>query len=142
MIRSTQTIFIVWLLVSVPGIALADSGATDPAATRPLAESYVLHCSGCHRLDGSGVTGVAPDLRTIGPLLDSAAGRTYLGRVPGVAQAPLGDAELARLLNWVLLEFSGRAPDPAYTAREISTLRAKPFRDPLAARRALDAAKP
>lgn len=120
--------------------ARVESARNDPA--RPEAESYVLHCSGCHRLDGSGVEGIAPDLRMIGPLLDSPQGRAYLGRVPGVAQAPLEDVALARLLNWVLTEIAGSPPDPAYTAQEIRGLRAEPLRDPLAARRALDTPEP
>lgn len=97
----------------------------------------MLHCSGCHRADGRGVPGVAPDLRKIGPLLETPAGRAYLGRVPGVAQAPVGDEELAILLNWVLTEIARTAPEPAYTGREIGLLRAEPLRDPVAAREAL-----
>ena len=118
------------LLVSIPAVA-------DSIPVRPLRESYLLHCSGCHRLDGSGVTGVAPDLREIGPLLETPAGRAYLGRVPGIAQAPIDDEELASLLNWVLTEIAGTAPLPAYTAKEVGILRAEPLRDPVAARRAL-----
>lgn len=118
-------------------VTISFPSAADSNSLRPEFESYVLHCSGCHRLDGRGVPGVAPDLREIGPLLQAEAGRAYLGRVPGVAQAPVDDAELARLLNWVLTEIAGTAPDPAYSAREIGALRAEPLRDPLAARRAL-----
>ncbi len=105
-------------------------------------ESYLLHCSGCHRIDGRGVPGVAPDLREIGPLIQTEAGRAYLGSVPGVAQAPVDDEELARLLNWVLTEIAGTTPDPAYSAREVGVLRAEPLRDPVAARRRLLAPKP
>ena len=53
-------------------------------------------------------------------------------RVPGVAQSALGDADLAGVLNWVLLEFS---PDelPAdfapYTADEVGRLRQQPLVD-------------
>jgi mono/diheme cytochrome c family protein len=122
------------MMAAFTGIAAADS-----KPSRPEAESYVLHCSGCHRLDGSGVEGVAPDLREIGPLMDSPAGRDYLVRVPGVAQAPMNDADLARLLNWVLVNLAGRVPAPAYTASEVASLRREPLRDPLAARRALNA---
>lgn len=123
-------------------IAISIPAAADSGSLRPEFESYVLHCSGCHRVDGRGVPGVAPDLHEIGPLLATKAGRAYLGSVPGVAQAPVSDEELARLLNWVLTEFAGRAPEPAYSAQEIGTLRAKPLRDPLAARRALLIPKP
>ena len=123
-------------------LSIALSANAGSNTTRPEFESYVLHCSGCHRIDGSGVAGVAPDLREIGVLLQSDAGRAYLGRVPGVAQAPLGDRELARLLNWVLTEIAQTTPDPPYSAKEIGTLRAKPLRDPLAARRELITSNP
>ena len=131
-ISACGTAFLFSVVICIPAAASADSGSL-----RPEFESYVLHCSGCHRIDGRGVPGVAPDLHEIGPLLETAAGRAYLGSVPGVAQAPVGDAELARLLNWVLTEFAGQAPDPAYSAQEIGSLRAEPLRDPVAARRAL-----
>jgi mono/diheme cytochrome c family protein len=117
----------------------ARAGPGDAGTTRPMRESYVLHCSGCHRSDGSGVDGFAPDLRRIGPLLRTQAGRDYLVRVPGVAQAPASDRELAALLNWVLAEIAETPPDRPYTASEVAALRAKPLRDPLAARRALSA---
>lgn len=116
--------------------------ATGSDAPRPELENYVLHCSGCHRLDGRGVPGVAPDLRKIGALLQTQAGRAYLGGVPGVAQAPVGDEELARLLNWVLTEIAGVAPDPPYSGVEVGVLRAQPIRDPQAARRALHLPNP
>jgi mono/diheme cytochrome c family protein len=124
-------------IAALPSPAAGD-GLSSPA--RPEAENYVLHCSGCHRLDGSGIPGFAPDLREIDPLLDSTEGRRYLGRVPGVAQAPLDDAELAALLNWVLVEIAERRPDPGYRAEEVASLRAQPLRDPIAARRALSQA--
>ena len=126
---------VVWL-------SLMLSASADSTAPRSEFESYVLHCSGCHRLDGSGVTGVAPDLREIGLLVRSRAGRAYLGRVPGVAQAPVSDRELARLLNWVLTEIAQTTVDPPYSAEEVGALRARPLRDPLAARRDLLTPKP
>lgn len=132
------------LVASMLCLSLVFEGAAraDDETFRPEAESFLLHCSGCHRADGRGVPGVAPDLRQIGRLLDLDGGREYLASVPGVAQAPIGDRELARLLNWVLIEIAGRAPDPLYGAAEIHDLRAEPLRDPLAARKALFAPKP
>lgn len=129
-------------LIAIPMPARAESSrphptTARPASARPASESYRLHCSGCHRADGRGVPGVAPDLREIGPLLRTAAGRAYLGRVPGVAQAPVDDEELARLLNWVLSEIAGTPPEPAYSAEELGVLRAEPLRDPVAARKLL-----
>ena len=46
-------------------------------------------------------------LRGLSQLLSAEGGRAYLASVPGVAQAPLGDARLAALLNWVIRAFSG-----------------------------------
>ena len=130
-----------WILVLLLP-TMSNLAKADPEPKRPPPEAYALHCSGCHRLDGRGIPGIAPDLREIGVLLDVDGGRDYLGRVPGVAQAPVGDADLAALLNWVLTEIAHAPPDPAYTAREIAKLRAHPLRAPLAARRALLDPKP
>jgi hypothetical protein len=76
----------------------------------------------------------------VASLLDAEGGRAYLGRVPGVAQAPLSDARLARLLNWVLAHYSDRAPAPPYSAAEVAALRQTPLRDTRAARAALTGA--
>ena len=100
-------------------------------------ENYLLHCSGCHLPDGGGVPGTTPSLRELAPILAAPGGREYLGRVPGVVQAPLSDVELARLLNWVLASMSGAPADPPYSETEIRSLRAKPIRDTVAAREAL-----
>lgn len=108
--------------------------ASAHAAPGP-AEDYLLHCSGCHQPDGAGVPGLVPALSGLAPLLATPAGRDYLVRVPGVAQAALDDARLATLLNWVLREMSGQAPDPGYDAREVRALRARPLRDASAQRR-------
>jgi hypothetical protein len=90
-------------------------------------------------MDGRGVAGVVPSLEHTRRLAVLAGGREYLARVPGVAQAPLSDARLARLLNWVIAEFGldgdAARPEPAaYTAAEIAPLRRAPLRDPAAAR--------
>ncbi|HKA14569.1 MAG TPA: cytochrome c [Myxococcota bacterium] len=120
--------------------ALAVSGAAAvlwaaaAGATPPPAEDYLLHCSGCHHADGAGVPGVVPPLTGLAPFLATPAGRAYLVRVPGVAQAALDDARLAALLNWVMREMSGADPRPEYDAREVGALRADPLRDARAAR--------
>jgi mono/diheme cytochrome c family protein len=112
------------------GLALATAAAAIAAPSPD--EDYLLHCSGCHRADGAGVPGVVPPLTGLAPFLDTAAGRAYLVRVPGVAQSSLDDTRLAALLNWVLHEMSGAAP--AYGAREVHALRADPLRDARAER--------
>jgi mono/diheme cytochrome c family protein len=91
---------------------------------------YLLNCAGCHRTDATGSPEV-PALTQIAPFLATPAGRAYLGRVPGVAQAPLSDERVAALLNWALAEFGGAGEFAPYTAAEVATLRADPLRDPL-----------
>ncbi len=103
--------------------------AAVPDTNRSPETNYMLHCQGCHRPDGSGVPGAVPDLRGhVSVFLGSPAGRAFLVRVPGSANAPLSDRELAELLNWMAGHF-----DPAhvptdfapYTATEVATLRAQ-----------------
>ncbi len=94
---------------------------------------YALECQGCHREDGAGTPGTIPALRdSVARFLGADGGREYLARVPGVAQAPLDDAALAAVMNWMLARFdpahvpAGFAP---YTAAEVGRLRARPLVD-------------
>jgi mono/diheme cytochrome c family protein len=105
--------------------------AAAPDAHRSPETNYMLHCQGCHRPDGSGLPGAVPDLRGhVAVFLGSPLGRAFLVRVPGSANAPLSDGDLAALLAWIMNRF-----DPAhvpadfapYTAAEVSTLRAQKF---------------
>lgn len=122
-------------------LLLVGSAAGGSAlAQDPVAERYALNCSGCHRLDGTGIPGVAPTLHDLAPLASSEAGRAYLARVPGVAQAPLGDAELAALLDWVVARFSDLPVEARFDVDTVGRLRGRPLRDPLDARRRLDEA--
>ncbi len=100
------------------------------------AHDYLLSCGGCHGLDGAGSARV-PSLRGIDRLLTRPAGRAYVLRVPGVASAPLSDARLAALLDWVFLQFDNRTPTN-FTAAEVGAARVDPWVDPKAARAALD----
>jgi mono/diheme cytochrome c family protein len=115
-----------WTALSV-GTA---SGAPDEA------DDYVLHCSGCHDADADGVPGVIPSLHGLAPLAQSEVGRAYLVGVPGVAQAPLGDERLARLLNWLLLTYSepNAMSFSPFDAEEVARRRAEPLRDAPAVR--------
>ena len=124
-------------IIALTGAIAFASGTAN--ATPPVTEDYLLNCAGCHRMDGRGVPGVVPSLEQTRHLVGLAGGREYLARVPGVAQAPLSDARLARLLNWVIAEFGhdegdARPQPAAYTAAEIAPLRRAPLRDPAAAR--------
>jgi mono/diheme cytochrome c family protein len=105
---------------------------------------YVLNCQGCHRADGAGTPGSVPPLKdTVARFLGVTGGREYLGRVPGVAQAPLDDAALAAVLNWMLDHFDHAHVPPAFTpyaADEVGRLRRDPLVDVEGTRRKLLAA--
>jgi len=118
-----------------PGVALAAVIGIAPlagAASGPALD-YTLNCEGCHRADGTGTPGSVPALRgSVARVLAAPGGREYLARVPGVAQAPLDDAALAAVLNW-LLEHFDHAHVPAdftpYDAAEVARLRKQPLVD-------------
>jgi len=112
--------------------ALLALAATRPADSGRSPEiNYMLHCQGCHRPDGSGLPGEVPDLRGhVARFLAAPGGRAFLVQVPGAANAPLSDADLAALLDWMLVRF-----DPAhlpadfapYGTAEVGALRATPL---------------
>ena len=113
-------------------IACVLVGAAGASAYGPGVE-YALNCQGCHRADGAGTPGSIPPLAgSVARFLAVPGGREYLVQVPGVAQAPLDDAALARVVNWMLDRFdaahvpSGFVP---YAAEEVGRLRAKPLTD-------------
>jgi len=125
----------------VAGVAVAVTlavNALDAEADRPTAveQDFLLSCAGCHGIDGKGSAKV-PSLAGLDRILRADGGREYLARVPGVAQAPLDDARLARLLNYVLATFSSTVVDPPYGADEVARLRATPYSDPKTVRRNL-----
>jgi mono/diheme cytochrome c family protein len=95
---------------------------------------YILNCSGCHRMDGTG-SKVVPSFAGLRELAGKPGARDYWIRVPGAAQAPLSDERLAAMMNWLLERFSGNAPRPPYSATEVGRLRKKPLRDPIAERK-------
>jgi hypothetical protein len=116
------------LILSTLSLLLGwSSGA---AAADPHIE-YMLDCMGCHQADGAGVPGKVPDMRSsLVPLARKAAGRRYLIQVPGVAQAPLSDAELAQLVNWMVRHLSARAIPAsfrAFTPAEVAAYRRAPL---------------
>lgn len=130
-------------LAGVTGAGLAaqgdlrETGVSNPALAR---QNWMLKCQGCHRSDATGTPETTPAMAGIvAKFLHVPGGREYLGRVPGVATAPISDAELADLLNWTLYRFDG-AHVPAdfkpYSASEIGKLRKVPLRTDAPAMRA------
>jgi hypothetical protein len=114
--------------------------ASSAVAYQPQV-NYQLHCMGCHLADGAGVAGRLPSMRgTLVPFSAIPRGRDYLLRVPGVAQSPLSDAELATLMNWMVRNLSDVPVPPdfvEYTAGEVGRARQQPLVQVREARRRL-----
>jgi len=105
-----------------------------PAGANPRSD-FLLHCGGCHRPDGTGLPPSVPSLvGQLGRIAASAEGRDYLARVPGAAQAPISDEELAAVLNWVLEEFNSETLPASFKplkGKEVGKSRARVLADPL-----------
>jgi mono/diheme cytochrome c family protein len=119
-------------LVAPPtAFAAPDAEATYASSAARAQFNWVMHCQGCHGAEAQGTPGSVPRLAgNVGRFLQIAAGRAYLGRVPGVAFVELSDAELAELLNWVVQHFDAEHLPKAFTpysGDEIRTLRREPL---------------
>jgi mono/diheme cytochrome c family protein len=116
-------------------LAITATTSADPRV------DYLLHCAGCHLADGRGSPPSVPSLAgPLGRIVSSPEGRDYLARVPGAAQAPISDDELAAVLNWVLHEFNRSTLPPGFKplrASEVARSRARVLADPLKLRRQL-----
>lgn len=113
------------------GLALsaqAQSLAQTPQQAAQAHLQYMQHCMGCHLPDGSGAPdkGIPSMHNMLGRFLQVPGGRAFIVQVPGVMNSALNDAEIARLMNWLLPQVSAAtlpAQTPAYTAEEIARLR-------------------
>ncbi|HEX7036398.1 MAG TPA: cytochrome c [Pseudomonadales bacterium] len=125
----------------LPALLLACSAAGASADDARARMHYLLHCGGCHLPDGRGVPPEVPSLRgDPGRLAAYPDGRRYLARIPGASQAPLSDAELTAVLNWVLTEFNADtlpADHEPLTVDEVASARRDALADPARERRAI-----
>jgi mono/diheme cytochrome c family protein len=109
------------VLIATLWIASAALAGGSPA------ELYTLNCWGCHKPRAEGIPGTVPRLAdSMADFLRVPGGREYLVEVPGVAASALSNAEIAEVLNWLLVTFN-KAEMPAefkpYTAAEIAKYR-------------------
>jgi mono/diheme cytochrome c family protein len=113
--------------------ALALAALVVPAAVRAYTPDveFALNCQGCHRADGGGTPGSVPAIAGhVARFLAVPGGREYLVQVPGVAQAPLDDATLAAVVNWMLDHYDrNHIPKDftPYTESEVARLRKDPL---------------
>ena len=123
----------------IVSLTLAMGGASGASAETPRI-LYMLQCQGCHLADGTGALGSVPSLEGLERFLAVSGGREYLVRVPGSAQSPLSDRELAAVLNWMIREF-GPAEIAAtfvpFSAGEVAGVRHPPLTDVESVRRDL-----
>jgi hypothetical protein len=113
------------VLAAVAASPVAPASAGDRTGQGDPRLDYILQCEGCHLAGGEGApaSGVPRMNGFVGRFVGVEGGRAYLVQVPGVAQAPLDDAAIAALLNWMLLRFSPEElPDPfvPYTEAEVA----------------------
>jgi len=111
------------------------------AAAESPHNNYMIHCQGCHLPDGSGNPPDVPSFTgQLSDFLLVEGGRAYLVQVPGTANAPLDDASVAELLNWMLERFGDRmrqANFAPYSAQEVADYRRERLADPAGRRKAL-----
>jgi hypothetical protein len=92
------------IVLAALAISLAISAS---ASATPPVELYTLNCWGCHQPHAEGIPGTVPRLaHSMGYFLAIPEGRAYIVRVPGVANSPLSDEQIAQLLNWLLVTFN------------------------------------
>jgi mono/diheme cytochrome c family protein len=122
------------------------SDAPTVSPTTHVRARWVLHCAGCHGVDGAGsALGRVPDLRGIGAFLRVDGGRAFVIKVPGVMGSGLDDAQVAEVTNWLLATVArDSVPDGhrPFDAAEVTQARARPLVDVAAERqRLLDRAR-
>ncbi|MCH8264599.1 MAG: cytochrome c [Proteobacteria bacterium] len=109
--------------------------ASDLVAAASPRINFLLYCSGCHRPSGEGKPPHVPTLHhELGRMLSVPQMREYLVRIPGATQAPINDAELTGVINWVLEEFNAETlpPDFEYlSVEEVTAARKNILADPL-----------
>ena len=115
------------LVAPTPGLGrAAEDRSISPKA------NYIERCGGCHGVEGRSVAQLVPDLKhTAGYFLCDEEARAYIARLPNVAFSQISDADLAAMLNYVVLDLGAKEGvaqpgEPAvkpYTAAEVGRLR-------------------
>jgi len=104
-------------------------------------QDYLLHCGGCHLPNGRGSPPEVPTLvNELGAIMSLKDGRSYVVRVPGSSQAPIDNAKLAAVINWILSEFNSDTLPKDFkplSEEEVADSRGDILMDPVAYRATL-----
>jgi len=130
MIRLIQVIFCLSFVVISTQALAQDNKGFQTAEEQEIKFNYQMFCQGCHVADGVGYKSVPTLKNFMGNFMLTQQGREYLVRVPGSAYSVLNDKDLAKLLNWMLYEFSDPHKDKnwrPYNEQEVSIYRKNPL---------------
>lgn len=111
------------VLASMLALVVAAPAWAQDVTEKRARNDYILHCSGCHDMDGSGHPGKGipsfPD--QIGYFAATPEGRAMLMQVPGLLNSGLNDDRAAAVTTWLVRQFAGKslpADFTPYTAEE------------------------
>jgi mono/diheme cytochrome c family protein len=90
---------------NIPDAVTRTSGLRVMAMPR-AAVTYAANCQCCHGNAGVAVAEFPALAGRIGYFVRSEAGRRYLLEVPNVALNQSSDADIAEMMNWILVAFS------------------------------------
>ena len=120
-------------------LAVTAASMLMATAHASAAQDYMLYCMGCHGSRAEGVPGKVPPLAHVLRLyMRTPAGRNYVLRVPGAANSVLSDAQLAAVLNWLVLSFDSdelSSTVPLFSPSEVTGARHLPLAAVLETRR-------
>ena len=126
------------ILLSV--LSQGDLASAHGAGLTKAKTDYILKCQGCHKADGTGMPPQTPDFHTHGALfMHAPEGRRYWVSVPGAANSPLTDSELANVLNYIASDIVEIEDHKSFTAEEVQQYRGAKMTDVYEVRRNLAA---
>ena len=120
--------------------AVVRSNSSSNAPTSSARSLFVLHCAGCHGLDGSGVADAqVPDIRNLDVFLKVQGGREFILKVPGVMGSGLSDQDVADVMNWLFFNLVTLQPKnfALFSSAEVAESRINPLNDVAATRNQL-----
>jgi len=114
-------------------VFLAAAACSTPVAAddseRRARLDYILHCSGCHDMDGSGhpAKGIPSFQNQVGYFAAVPEGRAMLMQVPGLLSSGLSDERSAAVTTWIVRQFSG--PSLPADFKPYTTAEARHYRE-------------